>query len=150
MSGAVDPDLDPDLGADALTAPSPGILFTVIGVGGAVGTLARYELGQTWHTTGSYGFSWATFVANLSGAFLLGLLIAVCGRWWPHAHYLRPALGTGLLGGYTTFSTYTVETVLRLDHGHSALGLGYLVLTLLGGLTAAVAGLALGGLGGRA
>jgi CrcB protein len=149
MSGAVDPDLDPDVGSDAVTAPSPVILLTVIGLGGAVGTLARYELGRAWPTAGSYGFSWATFVANLSGAFLLGLLIAACGRWWPNAHYLRPALGTGLLGGYTTFSTYMVETVLRLDHGHAGVALVYLLATLGGGLTAALAGLALGGVGSQ-
>jgi CrcB protein len=147
MSGAVDPDLDPDVGVDALAAPSSAILLTVIGVGGAVGTLARYELGLAWHTSGSYGFSWATFVANLSGAFLLGALISLCGRRWPRAHYIRPALGTGLLGGYTTFSTYLVETVLRLDHGHSAVAAIYLLLTLAGGIAAAVTGLAVGRIG---
>lgn len=149
MSGAVDPDLDPDVGADALSAPSTVILLTVIGVGGAIGTVARYELGRHWATSGSYGFPWATFVANLSGALLLGLLVACCARLWPTAHYLRPALGTGVLGGYTTFSTYLVETVLRIDHGHAGLAVFYVLATLVGGLAAVFAGLALGDLGSR-
>jgi CrcB protein len=146
MTGAVDPNLDPDVGPDALTAPSRPLLLTVIGVGGALGTLARYELGLHLTTIG-YGWSWATLIANLTGAFALGLLVALAGRYRPRSHYLRPALGTGVLGGFTTFSTYMVETVDRLDHGHAALGLSYAVVTLVAGLTLAFAGMAVGGLG---
>ncbi len=142
MSDVVDPEIDPDVGTDASTAPSAVILLTVIGIGGACGTLARWALGQAWHST--YGFSWATFIANLSGSFLLGLLVSRCARQWPRAHYVRPALGTGVLGGYTTFSTAMVETVLRADHGHAPLAFLYLVLTLVGGLAAAFAGLVAG------
>ncbi|BEP12815.1 fluoride efflux transporter CrcB [Acidothermaceae bacterium B102] len=143
MSVPVDPPIDPDVGTDALTAPSRAALLTVIGVGGALGTLARYELGVHLTTIG-YGWSWATFIANLTGAFALGLLVALVSRHWPHSHYLRPALGTGVLGGYTTFSTYLVETVQRLDHGHAGLALLYVVVTLVGGIALSFAGLALG------
>jgi fluoride exporter len=147
MTAAVDPpsdlEVDPEVGPDALEAPSRALLLTVIGVGGALGTLARYELGVHVRTVG-YGWSWATFAANLSGAFLLGLLVALVARFWRSAHYLRPALGTGVLGGFTTFSTYMVETVQRLDHGHAGLALGYVVATLLGGVALAYAGLAVG------
>src|SRR4051812_27272593 len=102
-------ELDPDVGRDALTAPHPAVLLTLIGLGGALGTLGRYELGLHWRTAGDHGWSWATFVANLTGAFLLGLLVSLVARHRPSrpsAHYLRPALGTGVLGGWTTFSTY--------------------------------------------
>ena len=143
MSVPVDPPIDPDVGTDALTAPSRATLLTVIGVGGALGTLARYELGVYLRTVG-YGWSWATFIANLTGAFALGLLVAMAGRHWPRSHYLRPALGTGVLGGYTTFSTYLVETVQRLDHGHAGLALLYVVSTLVGGVLLSFAGLAAG------
>ena len=141
MTAAVDPPLDPDLAA----APSRSILLSVIGVGGALGTLARYELGLHLRTAGAYGFSYATFVANVGGAFLLGLLVALAARLRPRAAYLRPALGTGVLGGFTTFSTYLVETDVRLAHGHASLGLLYGVGTLVCGLAAAFAGLVLGG-----
>jgi CrcB protein len=143
MSVPVDPAIDPEVGADALTAPSRATLLTVIGVGGALGTLARYELGVHLTTVG-YGWSWATFIANLTGAFALGLLVALVSRRWPRSHYLRPALGTGVLGGYTTFSTYLVETVQRLDHGHVGLALLYVAATLVGGIALSFAGLALG------
>jgi fluoride exporter len=146
MTGDSGPELDPDVGADAATAPSPPGLLLAIGLGGALGTLGRYELGLHLKTVG-YGFSWATFIANLTGAFALGLLVALAARFWPHQHYLRPALGTGVLGGFTTFSTYMVESVQRLDHGHPALGLWYVVATLLSGLLLAGAGLAVGSLG---
>ena len=79
MSGPVDPQIDPDVGSDARTAPSRATLLTVIGVGGALGTLARYELGVHLTTVG-YGWSWATFIANLTGAFALGLLVALAAR----------------------------------------------------------------------
>ncbi|MDX6221913.1 MAG: fluoride exporter [Frankiales bacterium] len=150
MSSAVDPELDPDVGADATAAASYPLLLAVIAAGGALGTLARYELGVHLRTAGSYGFSYATLVANLSGAFALGLLVAVVARHWPRSHYLRPALGTGVLGGYTTFSTLMVETVQRLDHGHASTGVLYLVVTVAGGLAAALAGMALGDLGRHA
>lgn len=148
MSAPPGPELDPDVGVDALSAPRPAVLLLVIGVGGALGTLARYELGLALPTAGA-GFSWATFIANLSGAFALGLLVAVAGRRWPRAHYLRPALGTGVLGGYTTFSTYMVETVERLDHGHAGLALAYVLLTLVGGVVLAGVGLAIGDRGAQ-
>ncbi len=141
MTSAVEPPVDPDLAA----APSRPLLLTVVGVGGALGTLARYELSAHLHTMGRYGFSYATFLANLSGAFLLGLLVALIGRYWPRQVYLRPALGTGVLGGFTTFSTYLVETDLRLAHGHAPVALLYVLGTLACGLVAAYAGLALGG-----
>ena len=141
MSPAVESSLDPDLAR----APSRPLLLIVIGVGGALGTLARYELGVHLRTAGGYGFSYATFVANVAGAFLLGLLISLAARLWPSADYLRPALGTGVLGGFTTFSTYLVETDLRLAHGHAPLGLAYLLATLVCGLVAAYSGLVLGG-----
>jgi CrcB protein len=144
MSGHVDPELDPDVGADAMTAPSPSILLTCIGVGGAVGTLARYGLSQAFRPT-LYGFSWATFLANVAGAFLLGLLVALVARLRPRSPYLRPALGTGVLGGFTTFSTFMVETAQRVDHGHAPTALLYVVATLACGLVASLAGLAVGG-----
>jgi CrcB protein len=144
MSGYVDPELDPDVGTDALTAPSHLVLLACIGVGGALGTLARYQLSQAWRPT-LYGFSWATFIANVSGAFLLGLLLALVARLRPGSHYLRPALGTGVLGGFTTFSTYLVETAQRVDHGHAPLALLYVVTTLGCGFVASFVGLAAGG-----
>lgn len=142
-------ELDPDVGLDALTAPHPGLVLAAIGVGGALGTLARYEIELHWRTTGDYGWSWATFVANLTGAFLLGLLVSLVARFRPGSHLLRPALGTGVLGGWTTFSTYEVETVLRLRHGHVGIGVAYLLVTLVLGLALAAAGLAAGNLGRR-
>ena len=144
MTGTAGFEVDPDEAADA-AVPSRLRLLVVVAAGGSLGTLARYELGTHLRTAGSYGFPWATLLANLSGAFALGLLIGLAGRRWPRSPYLRPALGTGFLGGFTTFSTYAVESVQRLDHGHTVLAFGYLMLTLAGGLVLAGAGLAAGG-----
>lgn len=71
-------------------------------------------------------FPWSTFTINVSGWLLVGALIVLISEVWSAHRLLRPFLGTGVLGGYTTFSTYTVEAQVLLDGGHARLGLAYL------------------------
>jgi fluoride exporter len=107
-----------------------------IAVGGGAGSVLRYELSRAVHPAGN-GFPTATLVINLVGALLLGaLIVAVIEVWRPH-HLVRPLLGTGLLGGFTTFSTFAVET-RNLSFGVAAL---YVATTLIGGLLLAAAGM---------
>jgi CrcB protein len=109
----------------------------LIALGGGVGSLLRYELARAVHPT-SNGFPTATLVTNLVGAFLLGVLIVAVTEMWTAHPLVRPALGTGLLGGFTTFSTFAVEV-----RGASAsVAVGYVAATLLGGLAAALLGIA--------
>jgi len=119
--------------------PWPDVrVLAVIAGGGAVGSLTRYELGLLWSQPADR-MPWTTLLINLLGAFLLGMLVvAVTELWRPH-RLVRPLLGTGLLGGFTTFSTFALQ--LRLLPG--PLALGYLLLSVLGGLLAAAAGMAL-------
>jgi len=111
----------------------------VVALGGMLGSGARYGIGEAW-PTGADGFPWSTFVINLSGCFALGVLMAyVVGREGLHP-LTRPFLGTGLIGGYTTFSTYAVEANDLILARHPALGLGYLALSILLGLAAVLVG----------
>ena len=72
------------------------------------------------------GFPWATFIENVSGGFLLGvLMVFLLDVWLPH-RYLRPFLGVGVLGGYTTFSTYMLESRDLLAGGRAATAFAYL------------------------
>jgi CrcB protein len=119
--------------------PFPDVrVLAAIGVGGALGSAARYELGVLWSQPADQ-LPWTTLLINLVGALLLGMLVvAITELWRPH-RLVRPLLGTGVLGGFTTFSTFALQLRLLPE----PLAFGYLVLSILGGLLAAAAGMAL-------
>lgn len=102
---------------------------------GAAGVLARYGLG-VWIAS-----IWTVVGINLAGSFLLGLLVTAGGGLSPDA---RTALGVGFLGGFTTLSTLTVQTVMEADGGRTGVAAAYLGVSVVGGLACAVAGYALG------
>jgi len=110
-------------------------ILLVISAGGALGSLARWGVGEALPWSGE-GFPWATFVENVSGGFALGLLMVLVLDVWPPRRYVRPFLGVGLLGGYTTFSTYMLETRDLLAGGEVPTAFAYLGGSLLAGLVA--------------
>ncbi|RKR89313.1 protein CrcB [Micromonospora pisi] len=127
----------PHGGPTAGTLPDrlPWDVVAAVALGGALGSAARYGVSVAWPTP-SGQLPWATLVINLTGCALLGMLMAfVTARIAPH-RLLRPFLGTGVLGGYTTFSTYAVETRGLLDTGRPLLAAGYVFGTLAGALIA--------------
>jgi CrcB protein len=107
----------------------------LVAAGGLLGTLARYGL-SVWAAS-----LWTIVAVNLAGSFALGLLVHV-GAGWPGE--VRTALGVGVLGGFTTYSTFAVQTVLEADGGRPGRAAAYLLATVVGGLAAAVAGYVLG------
>jgi CrcB protein len=112
----------------------------VVALGGVIGSLTRYGLAEAI-PHGPTGFPWATFVTNVLGCFAIGLLLT---RLTPRSHpLLRPFLGTGILGGFTTFSTFAVDTE-KLLHGQVVVALIYYFGTVAAALTAATAGELLG------
>ena len=118
-------------------------ILLVIAAGGALGSLARWGLSEALaRPRGS--FPLATFTENLSGAFALGLLMVWLTEVWPSARYLRPFLAVGVLGGFTTFSTYMLDTRELLAAGRPGLAAGYLAGTVLAGLCAVFAGVLAG------
>jgi CrcB protein len=121
------------------------LVLLAISAGGVVGALARYGLSELIpHRTGDW--PWATWLTNISGCLLLGVLMALVTDVWPEQKYLRPFLGVGVLGGYTTFSTAMVDVRQLVAAGRPAVGLLYLGGTAL----VAVAATAAGWLGARA
>lgn len=109
-----------------------------IGVAGALGTLTRYGLGLWFSERVGPGFPWGTFVINITGAFILGFLAAVGRQRIGPTLFL--ALTTGFLGGYTTFSTWTVETLTLAQKGNMTLALTNLVGSAVVGYLAAALG----------
>jgi len=113
-------------------------------LGGAVGSGARYGVGL-WLRPSSAGFSWATLAVNLLGSFLLALLL---GFGLSQRESLSPALRlgltTGLMGGFTTYSTFSVETLAHLQRGAWGMAVLYGVATVVGCLGASGLGFVLG------
>lgn len=89
-------------------------------------------------------FPWATFAINVTGCLLLGILVVVLAERFPPNRYARPFLGTGILGGYTTFSTYAVETVLLLKDHYIDRAVAYALASVVTGLAAAWLGIVIG------
>ncbi|MCP4964316.1 MAG: fluoride efflux transporter CrcB [bacterium] len=111
-----------------------------VGAGGAVGSALRYLVWRAVGTSG--GFPWATLFVNITGSFVLGLLAGLyAGRVGPT---MRLALFFGLLGGYTTFSTFTSETVVLARTGSAALAFGNVAVSVVVGVAAAFIGVLLG------
>jgi CrcB protein len=113
--------------------------------GGCLGGLARYAIARAWPSAAG-GFPWAVFVVNDAGAFALALLLVVAAGLLPPSTYLRPFLGTGLCGAFTTFSAVAVSADRLGGHRHSGTAATYVVASVIGGLAAAAAGLIVGGL----
>jgi CrcB protein len=115
----------------------------VIALGGMVGASARYAI-LRWLPTPHDGFPWATFWTNTSGSFLLGLLLALILERFPPTRLVRPFIATGILGAFTTMSTYQVEIALLIKDGHTATGLLYGLGSLVAGLVLAYTGILAG------
>lgn len=114
---------------------TPWDVLAAVAAGGAVGTLGRHLLATAWPQPVT-GFPWATLVANLTGCAAIGVLMAtLAGVTAPH-RLARPFLGTGVLGGFTTFSTYAVQTRTLLAAGRPGVAAAYVLGTLIGALAA--------------
>jgi len=143
--------IDPDLteAADPGERPTGAVgqrrrwdVVLVVAAGGALGGGARWTLNQAL-PAGADGFPWAAMIENVSGCLLLGaLMVFLIEVWAPH-RYARPFLGVGVLGGFTTFSTYTSDTRVLLLDGSAPRGLIYLFGTLILALAATWTGISL-------
>lgn len=126
------------------------IELLVVAVGGGIGAAARFMVDGEIRARHSGGFPWGTFVVNVVGSFLIGvfsaLFFVLVGRGVPSdlAYLLQIALTVGLCGGFTTFSTATVESVRLAQSGRMRLALANALGTLAVTVTAAGLGIAVG------
>lgn len=113
----------------------------VIAVGGALGAMGRYGL-TVWLPHDQAAFPWATFWTNVSGCLLIGVAMAMLTEVAVNPHRLmRPFVGVGILGGFTTFSTYTVEFHELVRSGAAGTALVYTFTTLVAALVAVQVGI---------
>ncbi|GIJ23545.1 putative fluoride ion transporter CrcB 1 [Micromonospora lutea] len=139
----VDPDVELDQPSRRAALPDGAAsLLTVIAVGGMTGALVRHGLAIAFPHP-PRGFPWATFAVNVSGCLLIGVLMVLITEVRDAPRLVRPFLGVGVLGGYTTFSTYAVEVQQAVTAGAARTGLLYLAGTLVAALTAVWLGTAL-------
>jgi CrcB protein len=120
----------------------PGLL-AVIAAGGAVGSVGRYAAGLALpHPSGA--FPWSTLLVNVAGSLAMGVLVVwVLSMDEPHP-WLRPFLGVGVLGGWTTFSGYALDIHALVSTGHALTGAAYLGGSLVVGLAAVGVGISVG------
>ncbi|MGV9658245.1 FluC/FEX family fluoride channel [Streptomyces koyangensis] len=133
--------VDPDLGPELAPGERPERQWPVlvaISLGGGLGAAIRYGAIVVWPTPAG-AFPWTILAVNAAGCAAMGVLMALLTEGWPDAPRLaRPFLGTGMLGGFTTFSTYAVDAQTLFDGGSPGRALGYLALTVAAALAAVV------------
>ena len=125
------------------------VIVGATGVGGVVGALRRYVLEQTF-PPGPGQIPWVVLAINVTGSALLGLLLVILVEQFPRGRLARSVLGTGIIGAYTTFSTFMVGAVTVARAGHLAAAALYVVLSVVCGLVAVTSGIAIGRLAIRA
>lgn len=154
----IDPDVDPaeDKPQPPVNAPQPfgdrgrsrwprvhWRTVAMVCVGGFFGGFARYEFGLVWPSPAS-AFPLSTFTINTAGAFLLALILVLVLEVLPPTTFIRPALGTGFCGAFTTFSSVATSSDKLLAHGHAGTATAYVVVSVVAGLAAASFGILVG------
>lgn len=114
--------------------------FLFVAVGGALGATARYATGLWAARLLGKGFPWGTLIVNVAGSFLMGVLIVLMAH--SSANRFAPLLLTGLLGGFTTFSAFSLDAVTLYERGQLGLAAAYVLGSVVTSLAALAAGLA--------
>ena len=110
------------------------MLYVYVGLAGAVGALARYGLVLLIASFGTSPFPVATLLINLIGSFLLGWLTHRFLQAGKPSPQIVTIIGTGMIGSFTTFSTFSVETIQLVEHDHVLLAVTYVFLSITFGL----------------
>lgn len=106
------------------------ITLLQVALGGAIGAVLRYGTGMLAVRLAGSGFPWGTLTVNLLGSFLMGMAFAILGPRAPGGLFLM----TGVLGGFTTFSAFSLETVALIERGAPGLAAAYVLASVTGGV----------------
>jgi len=117
--------------------------FVLVAVGGAIGASLRHLVGLVTLRLFGPAFPWGTLTVNVVGSFVMGILVEVIARRLNASTELRLFLMTGLLGGFTTFSSFSLDTANMWERGEAAIAAGYVSGSVILSIGALFAGLAL-------
>lgn len=118
-------------------------MMAAVAAGGAIGATGRFWVGHSLVKLLGPGFPWGTLTVNVVGSFLMGCLVQAVALKFDLSRDMSAFLTVGVLGGFTTFSTFSLDTMLMLQRGQMMLAGGYVTASVLLGVTALFAGLAL-------
>lgn len=128
-----------------MNPPSPIAASSLVALGGAIGAVLRYQTGRMmtlWlGPTVVSAFPWATLAVNVIGSLLMGLMAGWLARHGQAGEQLRLFVGVGVLGGFTTFSAFSLELMLLIERGQPFQAVTYTLVSVLAGLTALYIGL---------
>ena len=128
-----------------MNTPSPLVASLHVALGGAIGSVLRYQTGRlmTWWLgpQAVTAFPWATLAVNIVGSLAMGVLAGWLLRHGESGEPLRLFIGVGVLGGFTTFSAFSLEMMVLVERGQAAQGFVYAAVSVLAGLSALYIGL---------
>jgi|SRR5690554_2622526 len=116
----------------------------LVGLGGGVGSMFRYSISVLFNKFSTTLFPWPTFIVNVLGSFLMGLLISYFGRSLIVSPNLKLLLVAGFCGGFTTFSTFSIEGLNLLNSGNTTIAITYILGSVFFGLIAVWLGVTIG------
>ncbi|ESU30145.1 hypothetical protein G3A_23630 [Bacillus sp. 17376] len=125
------------------------MVYLGVGLGGMLGSLLRYLVSLSTSELFNNGFPMGTLIANYTGSLFLGWFTARIIARRKLNPVLSATIGTGLIGSFTTFSTFSLETLVMIENGSIGMAIFYVLLSAVGGLILAAAGYKLGGGLGR-
>lgn len=131
-----------------MSNPPPFLASSLyVALGGGIGAWLRFLTGRVWTQAigpvAASAFPWATLSVNLIGSFAMGLLAGWLARFGTHGEGWRLLLGVGVLGGFTTFSAFSLELAGMAQRGALGMAAGYALVSLVGGVAGLFAGLAM-------
>jgi len=128
-----------------MNPPSPLVASLHVALGGAIGSVLRYQVGRAMtHWLGPQAvtaFPWATLTVNIAGSLAMGLLAGYLARYGEGGEQARLLLGVGVLGGFTTFSAFSLEMMMLVERGQAGQAFLYAAVSVLAGLSALYIGL---------
>lgn len=116
----------------------------LVALGGAAGSVCRYLVGQWSLRLFGPAFPWGTLIVNVAGSFAIGLLVELVARRFNASTEMRLLIVTGFLGGFTTFSAFSLDVISLVERSTTLVGVTYVIASVAVSLAAVFAGLALG------
>ncbi|MDB5472738.1 MAG: crcB [Devosia sp.] len=106
--------------------------YLLVGMGGALGAMARFGLGSAINRLWAHPFPLATLIINIVGSVMMGLVVGAMAKLTPAlGETVRLFIAVGLLGGFTTFSAFSLDTVLLIERGELVLAMAYVLLSVV-------------------